>query len=297
MEPSTYQLSTVQSNDYFEIMEVWEAAVRASHHFLTEKDIQYFKPLILAHYLDQVELTCVRDKTGNILGFMGLASGKMEMLFIHPMHHGQGLGRFFVENTLKRYPNLLVDVNEQNPQAADFYRHLGFITYNRSPLDGQGKPFPILHLMMPESIYLALAEQDDLTMVADLMEAFNHEEGLEYDKSIASVLIQQFTQSSALGRLWLIYQEQRCIGYIVLTFGFSFEYQGRDAFIDEFYILPAYRKRGIGKWALTFVLEQANFMEVKAVHLEVETANLIAQHLYKKLHFKNNQRQLLTTIL
>ena len=44
---------------------------------------------------------------------------------------------------------LTVDVNEQNPQAVGFYRHYGFIQVARSPLDGEGKPFPLLHMALP----------------------------------------------------------------------------------------------------------------------------------------------------
>ena len=41
-----------------------------------------------------------------------------------------------------------VDVNEQNPQALGFYLRLGFVRHGRSPVDGSGKPFPILHLRL-----------------------------------------------------------------------------------------------------------------------------------------------------
>jgi putative acetyltransferase len=41
-----------------------------------------------------------------------------------------------------------VDVNEQNPAAVGFYQHFGFKVVGRSPLDGTGKPFPILHMAL-----------------------------------------------------------------------------------------------------------------------------------------------------
>lgn len=39
-------------------------------------------------------------------------------------------------------------MNEQNPQASGFYRHYGFVITGRSPLDGQGNPFPLLHMKL-----------------------------------------------------------------------------------------------------------------------------------------------------
>jgi putative acetyltransferase len=55
--------------DYSEIVSVWEASVRATHDFLSEEDIQFFKPLILNQYLKAVSLACIKDIQGNIVGF------------------------------------------------------------------------------------------------------------------------------------------------------------------------------------------------------------------------------------
>jgi putative acetyltransferase len=37
-------------------------------------------------------------------------------------------------------------VNEQNRSALAFYEHLGFERTGRSPVDGQGRPYPLIHL-------------------------------------------------------------------------------------------------------------------------------------------------------
>lgn len=78
---------------------------------------------------------------------MGIEGNKLEMLFVHPQCRARGLGKKMVNHALSlgvRY----VDVNEQNPQAVGFYEHLGFCRFRRSELDGQGNPFPILHLKL-----------------------------------------------------------------------------------------------------------------------------------------------------
>lgn len=132
--------------DYIEIVEVWEASVRATHNFLTEETIQYFKPLILRDYLKAVNLFCVRNDQKQIVGFLGVADGNIEMLFLHPSIFGNGVGRMLTEYAIKELRATKVNVNEQNEQAVGFYHRLGFKTKSRSPLDGLGKPFPILHL-------------------------------------------------------------------------------------------------------------------------------------------------------
>jgi len=140
------RLTVLSAVDRSRLVEVWEAAVRATHHFLGEEDIQFFKPLVRDVYLDAVRLVCLRAAGDSIVGFIGTAEGKVEMLFVDPAHQGQGIGRALVRHVLDEGGITAVDVNEQNPQAVGFYQHLGFAVEGRSERDGQGKPFPLLHL-------------------------------------------------------------------------------------------------------------------------------------------------------
>lgn len=132
--------------DYQEIIEVWEASVRATHHFLKEGDIQYFKSLILAYYLDTVALFGVRSESKKLLGFLGVHEDKIEMLFLHPDSFGKGIGKQLTLFAIHDLGATKVDVNEDNPQAVGFYEHVGFKTVSRSELDPLGKPFPILSM-------------------------------------------------------------------------------------------------------------------------------------------------------
>ncbi|MCW3465757.1 acetyltransferase [Chitinophaga nivalis] len=138
----------VNKADYPQLLQVWEASVRATHDFLTETDIQYFKPLILNTYFDAVSLCCTKDETGQITGFMGTADNKVEMLFIHPDTRGKGVGKALLRHGITQLHITEVDVNEQNEQAVGFYRHMGFQVVHRSPVDGMGKPFPILSMVL-----------------------------------------------------------------------------------------------------------------------------------------------------
>lgn len=142
-------IEPVVPNEYPEVTDVWEASVRATHHFLTESDILYFKPLILNDYLKAVELSCIKDDKGRILGFMGVHGDSLEMLFIHPDARGQGIGKQLLLHSIHHLNVQKVDVNEQNPQALGFYEHMGFVVVSRSERDGLGKPYPLLHMQLP----------------------------------------------------------------------------------------------------------------------------------------------------
>ena len=143
---ATNQIARAGRVDFAELTEVWEASVRATHHFLTEDYIQIIRPLLLHDYLGAVQLYCMRDTYEAIVGFMGVLDGKVEMLFVHPSARGQGIGTLLMRFAIERLGVTKVDVNEQNENALGFYRHLGFWVKSRSPLDGMGKPYPILHL-------------------------------------------------------------------------------------------------------------------------------------------------------
>ena len=142
------KIDTATRADYPALIELWEASVRATHHFLQEAEILALKPLILEHYFDAVTLHCARTEEGNVAGFSGVHEGKLEMLFAAPETRGYGVGRQLVEHAIGQGGATQVDVNEQNEQAVGFYLKMGFTVTGRSPLDGQGKPYPLLHMAL-----------------------------------------------------------------------------------------------------------------------------------------------------
>lgn len=141
-----YKIDNIIKTEYQELVDLWESSVRATHNFLKEEDIAYFKPLILNTYLDAVELKCVRSTDNKIVGFLGVADYNLEMLFIHPEYRGKKIGKALLEYSICKLLVTNVDVNEQNEQAVGFYKHCGFETIGRSELDSSGKPYPTLHM-------------------------------------------------------------------------------------------------------------------------------------------------------
>jgi len=98
----------------------------------------------------------------------------------------------------------------------------------------------------------------------------------------------------AFGLSWLILDSTTPVGYIVLCFGYSLEYLGRDAFIDEFYLMESHRGRGWGRQTFEFVRAQAQLHNVRAIHLEVVRRNAAALEFYRKLGFKDHDHCMMT---
>ncbi len=168
------------SAEYPRLVNIWAAAVRATHDFLSEADFQDIQARLADTYFPAVELygfyypdvdviglagAAALSENGLCAGFMGLSDigeevekkpaavngrhlpGKqVEMLFVDSVFHRRGIGRALLDFARRRWPCLWLDVNEQNGAAVQFYSKYGFTTRGRSELDGQGRPYPLLHL-------------------------------------------------------------------------------------------------------------------------------------------------------
>ncbi len=146
-----HQICNVEKQDHLQLIKIWERSVRATHDFLPDEEIHELKPLILNNYFDAVLLKCSKNSEGEIIGFIGVAGHKIEMLFISPDAQGRGIGSALCQYAIKHMGASKVDVNEQNPRAREFYEKMGFNVVNRSELDGQRKPYPILHMEYMET--------------------------------------------------------------------------------------------------------------------------------------------------
>ncbi|AXA64531.1 acetyltransferase [Pseudomonas oryzihabitans] len=135
--------------DHPQLLNIWLRSVRATHHFLQESDIKALLPQLRDIYLPAVELWVTVDAEDCPLGFIGLNENHVEMLFIEPDLRGKGIGRALLDHARSLRSQMSVNVNEQNPEAVGFYLHYGFVQTGRSPLDGEGRPFPLLHLSLP----------------------------------------------------------------------------------------------------------------------------------------------------
>lgn len=127
------------------VIAIWRDAVDATHDFLMREDRLALDDLV-SGFLPEAPLLLAVDADDRPLGFMLIDDGHMEALFIDPAHRGTGVGAALLRHGLSLHPQMTTDVNEQNAQAVGFYEHMGFARTGRSALDGQGRPYPLIHL-------------------------------------------------------------------------------------------------------------------------------------------------------
>ena len=133
----------------------------------------------------------------------------------------------------------------------------------------------------------------DIEIITQMMQDFYAIDNYPMDIEVAKTLFQEFITHEHLGKSWLIYSENEIVGYIILTFIFSFEYGGKIAFVDELFIKETARGKGFGKEAIQFIQREVPKLSLKLLYLEVEPHNENAQKLYLAHDFELHNRKLM----
>lgn len=130
------------------LLDIWEDSVRATHLFLSDKEVEKIKAYVPQALSGVKHLIIAENEQGHPLAFMGIENNCLEMLFILSSERGKGIGRQLMDYGIDNYGICELTVNEQNPQAVGFYEHLGFKTYKRTDCDEEGNPYPLLYMKL-----------------------------------------------------------------------------------------------------------------------------------------------------
>lgn len=155
------------SDDHEALSLLWRRSVEATHHFLPSAEVERLFEDVRRLFLPGVEALWVAEvmedvaasacpqrpcaasseaPPGGAVGFMGCNGSQVEMLFVDPACFRRGFGAVLLAHAKAGHQRLTLDVNEQNPQALTFYARQGFRVVGRSAQDGQGMPYPLLHM-------------------------------------------------------------------------------------------------------------------------------------------------------
>lgn len=128
------------------LLNVWESSVKATHLFLSREEIENIKRYVPQALRAVKHLLVAENEAGDPVAFAGIDGQKLEMLFVCAENRGRGIGRRLLQYAVEKYAVNELAVNEQNPQAAGFYEHMGFKVYRRSDTDEQGNAYPLLYM-------------------------------------------------------------------------------------------------------------------------------------------------------
>jgi putative acetyltransferase len=130
-------------------LEIWRAAVDATHGFLSAGHRAEIDALVVA-WLPTVDLWLVDDESGRAVGFLVMDGNLIDALFVDPAVHRRGYGTALLDHALALAPDAVVDASEQASNALPFYEARGFVRTGRSETDPQGRPYPLVHLRYAE---------------------------------------------------------------------------------------------------------------------------------------------------
>jgi putative acetyltransferase len=131
------------------LFEVWQTATAATHDFVSKEDLAEISRVVREKYLPTAKLDVAVDNEDNPVAFMGMTDNEIDSLFVHGNARGSGFGRALTELAFSRARVIRTEVNEQNGQAVEFWKHMGFREVGRSETDREGKPYPLLLLERP----------------------------------------------------------------------------------------------------------------------------------------------------
>ena len=146
------------------------------------------------------------------------------------------------------------------------------------------------------SAHLTLGAPEHLDKLVALVTAFHAEAGIEMSDEQRRRGLAPLLDGIPHGAAYLIGPPRAPIGYVVICFGWSVEFGGMDGFVDEIYIRPGVRGRGIGSEVLTALPKALAGAGLKALHLEVRTEDRRTRAFYEKLHFKLRDGYALMTL-
>ncbi len=142
---------------------------------------------------------------------------------------------------------------------------------------------------------MRLANNDDITMLVSLMAEFYAESDYQLEREPARLAFAKLIADNRLGSVWIINASQQDVGYAVITFRFGMEYGGLMACIDDLYVVPSFRNKGLGTDALKQIRDECARIGILAMTVEVGQGNMAAQKVYRRVGMLEPPgRQLLT---
>lgn len=283
-------INQANTQEYDVLLQIWERAVRSSHHFLSEEDIRFYKPLVRHEYFPAVQLYTIRNHSGQITAFMGLSDSLIEMLFVDPDEQGHGYGKQLIEFAIRQKQIHKVDVNEQNGQALRFYQNRGFEIISRDDLDSMGKPFPILHMQL-KNIRLRKAEPED---IPTMHTAFEQSVLNTCSQHYTAPQIRAWIERATLARwrellqsdLHFILAEEtkhfRTVGFTSIN---------ANGYLHSMFVHPQFQHQGIASLLLCQAEEYARLHQAVSIHSEV---SITARPFFEKQGYITEKEQIVS---
>ena len=127
----------------------------------------------------------------------------------------------------------------------------------------------------------------DLEALLRLLTSFSEEAGTNFGREHLLAGLEPLLSNQDLGLVFVSEIDSVLVGYAVIGWGWGIESGGKEALIDEVFVLKAQRNQGIGTKMLSEVMVHLERHNTKAVFLETEAQNPNSRKLYQNLGFES----------
>ncbi|MEO5997092.1 MAG: GNAT family N-acetyltransferase [Chitinophagaceae bacterium] len=256
-----------------QVVSVWERSARATHHFVSLDDFVYYKQAVSKIDFFSFSVHCLLNKN-KVIGILGVADFNIQMLFIDADFIGRGLGKKLMLFALKELGANKVDVNEQNTKAVNFYSRFGFVTYDRTEKDAEGKDYPILKMKLHDSVTI-FAEEISIRLL-------NKDEEIPYelllDADPSKKLVDNYISK---GETYLALKAGETVGVCILV-----RINKETIEIKNLAVAEKIQGKGIGTIMIEYAFEIAKRKGCKTILIATSTPNIGPLYLYQKMGFE-----------
>jgi ribosomal protein S18 acetylase RimI-like enzyme len=139
--------------------------------------------------------------------------------------------------------------------------------------------------IMGDATRFRMATAADLNEIHRLLLAQFHEHEIELPVEQLHRAIAAMFESDGLGFFVVARRREEVVGLAAVSFAWTLEHGGKSAWLDELYVDPAHRERGIGTSLLREAIRQAEARGCAAIDLEVDHDHGRAEALYAQEGF------------
>lgn len=141
-----------------------------------------------------------------------------------------------------------------------------------------------------DRVAIRIARLPDLPELLRLIRAYYRFDHIRFNPRTMEPALARLLRSPALGRVWVMREGAKSIGYAVLTFNYDLEFDGLEGLVTDLFVDAEYRGSGLGKRALEVVDDYCRQRGIRVVELQVEVDNSSAQAFYRRIGFRKLSR-------
>ena len=125
------------------------------------------------------------------------------------------------------------------------------------------------------------ATQADVLTLVTLMREFYAESSFPLDEGWATRAFADLLADPPRGAVWIMEQDGVPAGHVVLSVRHAMEFGGLCAYIDDLFVRPACRRRGVARAGLDALVAECRRRGCRAIEVEVAPDNDAAVALYR----------------